>query len=63
MRTLGDREGTARSYELYGPDVYTLIQIVRMIRDAAQLRRVVLPLPDALYERIVTAEENLKKIV
>ena len=48
VRTLGDREGTARSYELYGPDVYTLIQIVRMIRDAAQLRRVVLPLPDAL---------------
>ena len=27
------------------------------------LETVILPLPDALYERIVTAEENLKKIV
>ncbi|HEY3519477.1 MAG TPA: complex I NDUFA9 subunit family protein [Rhodanobacteraceae bacterium] len=35
-------------YELYGSEVYTLLQIVRMIRAAARLRRAILPLPDAL---------------
>jgi len=42
------RESHGRVYELYGPDVYTLLAIVRMIRDAAHLRRLILPLPDAL---------------
>lgn len=47
-RCTAQRASTGRIYELYGPDVYTLLQIVRMIRDATHLRRVVLPLPDAL---------------
>ncbi|KGI78785.1 complex I NDUFA9 subunit family protein [Oleiagrimonas soli] len=44
-------DGTAssrRTFELYGPQTYTLAQIVRMIRDAAGLRRAVLGLPDLL---------------
>ena len=48
MRSLARRDSIGRLYELYGPDVYTLLQIVRRIRDAAHLRRIVLPLPDAL---------------
>lgn len=47
-RCFGSRESHARIYELYGPEVYTLLRIVRMIRDAAHLHRLVLPLPDAL---------------
>ena len=47
-RCVHDRASCGRIHELYGPDVYTLAQIVRMIRDAADLRRLVLPLPDAL---------------
>lgn len=48
LRTLADPACIARNYELYGPEVHTLAQVVRMIRDAAHLRRAVLPLPDAL---------------
>lgn len=47
-RCVDDRASHGRIYELYGPDVYTLAGIVRMIRDAAHLHRIVLPLPDAL---------------
>jgi NADH dehydrogenase len=48
VRCLDDRATCGRIYELYGPDAYPLVRIVRMIRDAAHLRRVVLPLPDPL---------------
>jgi uncharacterized protein YbjT (DUF2867 family) len=39
---------TRRSFELYGPEVLTLGEIVRAIRDAAGLRTAILPLPDSL---------------
>ena len=38
---LGDRASIGRIHELYGPDTLELVAIVRMIRDAAGLRRVV----------------------
>jgi len=37
-----------RTFELYGPEVLTLSEIVRRIRDAAGLRRTVLALPDSV---------------
>jgi NADH dehydrogenase len=40
--------GLRSSLELYGPEVLTLGEIVRHIRDAAGLRTPVLPLPDSL---------------
>jgi NADH dehydrogenase len=45
---LGDRGSIGKIFELYGPDTLELIAIVRMIRDAAGLRRLVLPLPGAV---------------
>ncbi len=48
MRCLTERSSFGHLYELSGPDTYTLLRIVRMIRDAAHLRRAVLPLPDVL---------------
>ncbi len=45
---LAERASIGQIYELYGPDTFTLLQLVRMIRDAAGLHRVVLPLPDWL---------------
>lgn len=42
------RISAGRTFELYGPDTFTLEQVVRHIRDAAGLRRAVLGLPDAL---------------
>ena len=47
-RCVDDRATCGHVYELYGPEVYGLVRIVRSIRDTAHLRRVVLPLPDAL---------------
>ena len=47
-RCLTDRASIGKIHELYGPDTLELIAMVRMIRDAAGLRRVVLPLPAAL---------------
>lgn len=47
-RCLADRASIGKIHELYGRDTLELIRIVRMIRDAAGLRRAVLPLPDAL---------------
>lgn len=56
-RCLADRGSIGKIFELYGPDTLELIAIVRMIRDAAHLRRGVLPLPDALgYLQAVIAE-------
>ncbi|RAP58600.1 epimerase [Oleiagrimonas sp. MCCC 1A03011] len=43
-----DTLSSRRTFELYGPETYTLEQIVRMIRDAAGLRRAVVGLPDTL---------------
>jgi uncharacterized protein YbjT (DUF2867 family) len=43
-----DKLSARRSFELYGPQVLTLGEIVRAIRDTASLRTVILPLPDSL---------------
>ena len=43
-----DTLGRRSSFELYGPQVLTLGEIVRSIRDAAGLRRLIIPLPDSL---------------
>lgn len=48
VRALADARSVCEVYELYGPDVYTLADIVRMTARQLGLRRVVLPLPDAL---------------
>jgi NADH dehydrogenase len=47
-RCLTDRSSIGQIYQLYGPDTLELIAMVRAIRDAAGLRRCILPLPDAL---------------
>ena len=47
-RCLDDRASIGQIFELYGPDNLELVALVRRIRDAAGLRRFVLPLPDAL---------------
>jgi uncharacterized protein YbjT (DUF2867 family) len=43
-----DRLGRQRSFELYGPEVLSLGEIVRKIRDAAGLRTPIIALPDSL---------------
>ncbi|RUL64428.1 complex I NDUFA9 subunit family protein [Dyella dinghuensis] len=43
-----DKLATRRSLELYGPEVLTLGEIVRAIRDAAGLRTPIIPLHDSL---------------
>jgi len=48
VRALRDRRTHGEVYELYGPDVFTLAQIVRMTARQLGLRRLVVPLPDAL---------------
>lgn len=48
VRALRDRRCFGEVYELYGPDVFTLGDIVRMTARQLGLRRLVLPLPDAL---------------
>jgi uncharacterized protein YbjT (DUF2867 family) len=47
-RALTDPATFGQTYELYGPDVYTLKELVRMTARQMGLRRWVLPLPDAL---------------
>ena len=47
-RALTDPASIGQTYELYGPDVYTLKELVRMTARQMGLRRWVLPLPDAL---------------
>jgi len=44
----GDKLGQRRSFELYGPEVLTLGEIVRKIRAAAGLRTPIIALPDSL---------------
>ncbi|HQZ31968.1 MAG TPA: complex I NDUFA9 subunit family protein [Arenimonas sp.] len=46
VRALGNRKTFGEVYELYGPDVFTLADIVRMTARARGLSRVVVPLPD-----------------
>lgn len=48
VRALPDRRTHGEVYELYGPDVFTMAQIVKMTARQLGLRRLVLPLPDAL---------------
>ncbi|MHA6205020.1 complex I NDUFA9 subunit family protein [Dyella soli] len=43
-----ERLGLDRSFELYGPEVFTLGEIVHKIRDTAGLRTPIMPLPDGL---------------
>ncbi len=43
-----ERFGHRQSFELYGPEVLTLGEIVRKIRDAAGLRTPIIALPDGL---------------
>ena len=47
-RAATDRATGGRSYDLVGPDVMTLGEIVRYVRDQLGLRRAVFGLPDAL---------------
>lgn len=47
-RALGDPASLGQTYELYGPQVMTLAEIVRYTARHAGLRRLVIPLPDAL---------------
>ncbi len=47
-RALADRRTIGQVYELYGPDVFTLAEIVRMTARTLGLKRLVIPLPDAL---------------
>jgi uncharacterized protein YbjT (DUF2867 family) len=48
VRTLNDRAAFGQTYELYGPEVLTLAEIVRMTARELGLRRLLIPLPDAL---------------
>jgi NADH dehydrogenase len=47
-RCINDQHGIGEVYELYGPDVFTLAQIVRMTAQQLGLRRLIIPLPDVL---------------
>lgn len=47
-RALPDAATHRQTYELYGPEVMTLAQIVRYTARESGLRRLVVPLPDAL---------------
>ncbi|HEX7371006.1 MAG TPA: complex I NDUFA9 subunit family protein [Rhodanobacteraceae bacterium] len=47
-RCLADRSSIGKIHELYGPDTLELIAMVRMIRDASGLNRIIMPLPGAL---------------
>lgn len=43
-----DKRASRRSFELYGPEVFTLGEIVHAIGEAAGLRTIIMPLPDVL---------------
>ncbi|URL58870.1 complex I NDUFA9 subunit family protein [Luteibacter flocculans] len=47
-RAVVDRSTMLQTYQLYGPEALSLIEIVRAIRDARGRHRLVLPMPDAL---------------
>jgi NADH dehydrogenase len=48
LRTLDERGSIGEVYELYGPEVFTLYDIVRMTARELGLRRYILPLPAPL---------------
>ncbi len=50
-RSLADPRAVGEVYELYGPDVYTLAEIVRMTARQLRLKRLIVPLP-ALLGRV-----------
>jgi NADH dehydrogenase len=45
---LGDSTTYGATYELCGPDVYSLLEIVQLLREVLGLKRAILPLPDGL---------------
>lgn len=45
---LGDARTYSATYELCGPDLYSLVELVRFLRDLLGLRRAIVPLPDGL---------------
>jgi NADH dehydrogenase len=47
-RALGDPGAVRQTYELYGPQIVTLADIVRITARQLGMRRLVVPLPDAL---------------
>lgn len=47
-RALHDPATVEETYELYGPEIYTLRQVVEMTARQKGLRRLVIPLPDVL---------------
>ncbi|WP_376694976.1 complex I NDUFA9 subunit family protein [Wenzhouxiangella sp. EGI_FJ10305] len=48
MRVMADDESAGKTYELCGSEEWTLIEIVRWLRDQLELRRLVVGLPDFL---------------
>ena len=48
LKALDDRSTIGQSYELYGPEVYTLREIVEYTRRHLGLKRLIVGLPDAL---------------
>ncbi|MFN7783899.1 MAG: complex I NDUFA9 subunit family protein [Lysobacterales bacterium] len=48
VQTLDDSSAHQQSYELYGPEVMTLAEIVRYTARGMHLKRLVIPLPDVL---------------
>ncbi|KFN43496.1 complex I NDUFA9 subunit family protein [Arenimonas oryziterrae] len=48
VRSLDDKRTIGEVYELYGPEVYSLAQIVRLSAKQMGLTRFVLPLPDVI---------------
>lgn len=47
-KALADRATIGKTFELYGPEVYTLTQIVELTRDWLGLKRAIIGLPDPL---------------
>ena len=47
-RALHERRTIGQTYELYGPEVYSLGELVRMTAKQLGLKRLVVPLPDSL---------------
>jgi NADH dehydrogenase len=47
-RCVDDPHTSGKTFQLYGPEVMTLGEIVRMTRDALGLKRAIVPLPDGL---------------
>jgi NADH dehydrogenase len=48
VQTLDEMSAFSQTYELYGPEVLTLAEIVRYTARCMRVKRLVLPLPDAL---------------